>query len=208
MAGATDELVDRGRRSAAAAGERLCIATRTVRPVAEMIRFVVGPGGAVVPDLKRRLPGRGVWVTARRRLIEAAVKRQAFARSLKGEANTAADLAEVIEGLLERSALDALSIAHKAGLTVLGFSRVEAALAALPVLALIRARDAGAEGARKLAALRRGDQAPVSIELFTSAQLDLAVGRLNVVHAALLAGRASETFLDRWRILEFFGADD
>jgi predicted RNA-binding protein YlxR (DUF448 family) len=199
---------DQGQRSAAAATERLCIATRAVRPVGEMIRFVAGPDGTVVPDLKRRLPGRGVWVTARRRLVEEAVRRQAFGRSLKGKANAPADLAEALDRLLERSALDALSIAHKAGLAVLGFARVEAALAEGPVVALIRARDGGAEGARKLAALRRRDQAPVNIEVFDSAQLDLAVGRLNVVHAALLAGRASETVLERWRILESFRAEE
>jgi len=207
VAEAGNGTADRGRRDAAAT-ERLCIATRTVRPVAEMIRFVAGPGGTVVPDLKRRLPGRGVWVTARRRLVEDAVRRQAFSRGLKGKAAAPADLAAALEALLERSALDALSIAHKAGLTVMGFARVEAALAERPVVALIRARDAGAEGGRKLARLRNRDQAPVAIEVFTSAQLDLAVGRLNVVHAALLAGRASETFLERWRILESFRADD
>jgi uncharacterized protein len=202
-----DGTTDRGRRSATAAHARLCAATRMVRPVAEMIRFVAGPGGTVVPDLKRRLPGRGVWVTARRRLIEDAVRRQIFGRGLKDKVTAAADLAEALEALLEHSALDALSIAHKAGLTVLGFARVEAALVEQPVMALIRARDAGADGARKLARLRRSDPAPVNIEVFTSAQLDLAVGRLNVVHAALLAGRASETCLERWRILESFRAD-
>jgi uncharacterized protein len=100
-------------------------------------------------------------------------------------------------------------MAHKAGLTVLGYARVEAALREQPVVALIRARDAGKDGARKLARLQQGGQGqgPVNIETFTSAQLDLAVGRLNVVNAALLAGRASETFLERWRILESFRAE-
>jgi predicted RNA-binding protein YlxR (DUF448 family) len=199
---------DEGRKSAADAADRLCIATRTVRPAAEMIRFVAGPGGTVVPDLKRRLPGRGVWVTARRTLVAEAVKRQAFGRGLKCAAHARADLPDTVEGLLERAVLDALSIAHKAGLAVLGFSRVEAALTEQAVVALIRARDGGADGARKLASLQRGDPAPARVEVFTSAQLDLAVGRLNVVHAALLAGRASETFLERWRILESFRADE
>jgi uncharacterized protein len=203
VAHAADVTADQGRRSAAAATERLCIATRTVRPIAEMIRFVAGPGGAVVPDLKRRLPGRGVWITARRRLVEDAVKRQAFARGLKGKATAPPDLPETIETLLERSALDALSIAYKAGLVVLGFTRVETALTEQPVVALIRARDAGVDGGRKLASVRRGDPALIHVEVFNSAQLDLAV-----VHAALLAGRASETFLERWRILESFRADD
>src|SRR5262249_954143 len=123
-----------------------------------------------------------------------------------------ADLADTLDGLLERSALDALSIAHKAGLVILGFSKVEAAVAALPLVALFRARDAGAETGPRLAGAikRRAGRMPEGkiVEAFTSAQLDLALGRLNVVHAALLAGRASETFLARWRFLEYFRADD
>jgi predicted RNA-binding protein YlxR (DUF448 family) len=209
---AADAITDLGPHGAAAATERLCIATREVRPVGEMIRFVAGPDGAVVPDLKRRLPGRGVWVTARRRVVEEAVRRRVFGRGLKGDVKAPADLAELLDGLLERSALDALSMAHKAGLVVLGFAKVEAAVASGPVVALMRARDAGADAGRKLAAaLRRradGRTEGKIVEAFTSAQLDLALGRLNVVHAALLTGRASETFLGRWQILESFRVDD
>jgi predicted RNA-binding protein YlxR (DUF448 family) len=205
---AADGNADRGRRGVAAATSRLCIATREVRPVEEMIRFVADPNGTVVPDLKRRLPGRGVWVTARRRLVEEAVKRRAFGRGLKGNVNAPADLPAALDRLLERSVLDALSMAYKAGLVVLGFARVEAALASGQVVALIKARDAGADGARKLARIEQGSPRAVNVEVFTTDQLDLAVGRLNVVHAALLAGRASETFLARWRILELFRADE
>jgi predicted RNA-binding protein YlxR (DUF448 family) len=205
-------MTDLGPHGAAAATERLCIATREVRPVGEMIRFVAGPDGAVVPDLKRRLPGRGVWLTARRRVVEEAVRRRVFGRGLKGDVRAPADLPEVLDALLERSALDALSMSHKAGLVVLGFAKVEAAVASGPVIALLRARDAGADGGRKLtAALRRradGGTDRKIVEAFASAQLDLALGRLNVVHAALLTGRASETFLGRWQILESFRVDD
>jgi uncharacterized protein len=200
---------DRGPRNAAAVAERMCIATRTVRPVGELIRFVAGPEG-LVPDLKRRLPGRGVWVTARRSDVEAAVKRHAFQKSLRADVKVPSNLAQMVDGLLERAALDALSIAHKASLVVTGFTRVEAAIAGRDVVALLQARDAGADGSRKLAAAlaRRGEGAP-PVEIlssFTTDQLDLALGRLNVVHAALLAGRAVETFLARWRILECFRA--
>jgi uncharacterized protein len=197
---------------AAAAQERLCIATREVRPIGELIRFVAGPDGVVVPDLKRRLPGRGVWITARRHFVEEAVRRRAFGRAFKADIKVSAELADELEQLLERSALNALSIAHKAGLVLLGFAKIEAAVATAPVVALLRARDAGEEGGRKLAAAfrrRAGDAAKGKIvEAFTSAQLDLALGRLNVVHAALLAGQASETFLARSRFVECFRADN
>jgi hypothetical protein len=153
-----------------------------------------------------------VWVSARRSQVEAAVKRRAFQKSLRADVKVPSGLAEMVDGLLERWALDALSIAHKASLVVTGFTRVEAAIAGPAVVALLQARDAGAEGSRKLAAalVRRGKEAvPVEIVAsFTGDQLDLALGRLNVVHAALLAGRAVETFLARWRILECFRADE
>ncbi len=209
---AEDAVTVCGAHAAAAPRERLCIATRQVRPIGELVRFVIGPHGAVVPDLKRRLPGRGVWITARRHLVEEAVRRRMFGHSFKADVTVSAELADELDRLLEQLALNALSIAHKAGLVISGFARVEAAVATAPLVALIRARDAGEENGRRLAAaLRRradhGAEAKIA-EAFTSAQLDLALGRLNVVHAALLAGRASETFLARWRFLEYFRADN
>jgi hypothetical protein len=191
--------------------ERLCIVAREVKPVTEMIRFVIGPDRDVVPDLKRRLPGRGVWVTGTRAAVAEAVKRRAFGRGFKAEVRVAPDLADEVERLLERSALDALSIARKAGRVVMGFAQVERALASEPVVALLHAADAGREGVRKLAAAARsrpGGKAgdlPV-MDHFTAAQLDLAFGRPNVVHAALLAGSASDGFLARYRNLERFRA--
>src|SRR5260221_2217535 len=196
----------------AAPRERLCIATREVRPVGELMRFVAGPVGSVVPDLKNRLPGRGVWITARRHLVEEAVRRRLFGRSFKADVKFSAEFADELDRLRERSALNALSIAHKAGLVILGFGKVETAVATAHLVALIRARDAGEESGRRLAAAlrRRADHGAGAkiVEVFPSAQLDLALGRLNVVHAALLAGRASETFLVRWRFLEYFRADN
>ena len=189
--------------------ERLCIVTREVRPVTDLIRFVIGPDGEVVPDLRRRLPGRGVWVTATRAAVAEAVKRRAFARGFKAEARVAPDLADAVERLLEKAVLDALSMVHKAGRSALGFAQVERALANELVVALLHAADAGRDGVRKLtgaAASRRGEKAgdlPV-VDRFTGAQLDLAFGRPNVVHAALLAGSASDGFLARYRNLERF----
>lgn len=201
---------DRGPR--APATERLCIVSRAVKPVGEMLRFVVGPDGSVVPDLRRRLPGRGVWVTANRQVLAEAVKRQAFRRGFKAEVRVAADLVERVEKLLERAVLDALAIAHKAGLVAIGFARVEAVLPDHPVAALIEASGAAPDGARKIRAAARhrfgervGDV--TLIDAFTSTQLNLALGRPNVVHAALLAGSASESVLGRWRTLDRFRAD-
>jgi predicted RNA-binding protein YlxR (DUF448 family) len=202
--------IDEGPRDARGAPERTCVVTRAVRPVDELIRFVVAPDGAVVPDLKRRLPGRGVWVTARRAAVDEAVKRKGFSRGFKREVRAALDLGSEVERQLERAALDALGIAHKAGRVAIGFARTESELARGPVVAVLQAADAGPDGIRKIAAAaaRRQEQENASqipvVSAFTTAQLDLALGRSNVVHAAVLAGPASNGFLARCLSLERF----
>jgi uncharacterized protein len=191
--------------------ERLCVATRAVRPVSDLIRFVIGPDGEAVPDLKRKLPGRGVWVTATRDVLGEAIKRKAFARGFKREVRLPADLLERTGRLLEQAALDALSICAKAGSVASGFAKVENALARDHVVALLHAAEAAPDGVKKLnAALRRSPRPgaiPV-IQLLSGAQLDLALGRPNVIHAALLAGPVSDTFLARLRRLERFRTGD
>lgn len=192
--------------------ERLCAATRKVRPVAELIRFVVGPNGEAVPDIKRKLPGRGVWVTATREAVSEAVRRKIFARGFRRDVRLPADLVGRTQELLERAVLDTLAIAGKAGLVLCGFTKVENALDAGPgLIALIHAAEAAPDGVRKLdAALRRraGAEAIKVTRILTSAQLDLALGRPNVIHAALQAGPSADTFLARlWRLERFRTGD-
>jgi hypothetical protein len=186
--------------------ERLCAVSRTVKPVDELIRFVVGPDG-IVPDLKRKLPGRGLWITADKLTLKDAVTRNVFARGFKRDIRATAELIERTESLLQRAVLDSRAIAGKAGSVLTGFAKVEAAVAREPIVGLIHASDAGHDGVAKLAgALRHrpdGDRIP-TIKTFTTAQLDLALGRSNVVHAALLAGPANDTVLARLARLERF----
>jgi uncharacterized protein len=209
MIAANEIELDSGPRAKAA--ERLCVATREVRPVADLIRFVIGPDGEAVPDLKRNLPGRGVWVTATQGMLGEAIKRKAFARGFKREVRLPADLVERTGRLLEQSVLDALAICAKAGSVASGFAKVENALAHDHVVALLHAAEAAPDGVKKLdAALRRtlrSGTIPV-IQVLSGAQLDLALGRPNVIHAALLAGPVSDTFLARLRRLERFRTGD
>ena len=187
--------------------ERFCAATGAVKPVDDMIRFVLAPDGAAVPDLKRRLPGRGVWISATRDALRTAVARKAFARSFRRDVRVAADFVETTEALIERAALDALAMSHKARRLALGFGKAEAALARDKVIALIHAADAAPDGVKKLNAAARRGFGPEGLALvngFTSAQLDLALGRSNVIHAALLAGSESDTFLARAARLDRF----
>jgi predicted RNA-binding protein YlxR (DUF448 family) len=170
--------------------------TRRPHPVEELIRFVRSPDGKVVPDLKRRLPGRGVWVEARKDRIEEAAKRNVFARGFKDKAEAASDLAAEVEALIERQALDMLAMANKAGRVVTGFGKVESALGTKGVAAVLHATDGAADGKRKLGGPAKKAAVPV-IEVFTSGQMDLALGKENVIHAALLADAVSTAFLAR-----------
>jgi predicted RNA-binding protein YlxR (DUF448 family) len=200
----TTELDD-GPRSRGA--ERFCVATRAVRPVEHMIRFVIAPNGEAVADIKQNLPGRGVWVTATRSALDQALKANAFARGFRRDVRLAGDLVLRTERLLESAALDALAVARKAGLVAMGFAQVETALKRDAIIALLHAAEAAPDGVKKLdSALRQSRQSGSVrvIRILTTGQLDLALGRPNVIHAALLAGRASETFMARLRRLERF----
>jgi len=190
--------------------ERQCAVTREVHPISSLIRFVLDPEGQVVPDLKRVLPGRGVWVTATGKIVASAEKdrKKIFGRGFKCEARVEPGLADRVDALLERSALQALSMTRKAGELVTGYAKVDAALRRDAVIGLIHASDAAGDGVRKLAAVVAAREELANgcqiVRLFDSTQLDLALGRSNVIHAALLAGQASENFLARVRDMERF----
>ena len=205
-----DPDLDNGPRTDKSATMRMCAVSRKVRPIDQLIRFVVSPSGAVVPDLKRKLPGRGLWVSASHRLVAEAVRHNQFSRGFRRDVRAAATLADDTEALLVRSTIDALAVAAKAGQVASGFSKVEGALAGPrpAVEALIHASDGASDGIRKLDALARQNTGNIGksgefsiVTALTSAQLDLALGRSNVIHAALLAGSASRTFLSRSQIL-------
>jgi uncharacterized protein len=215
MLAIVDGELDNGPRTKSAT-MRMCAVSREVRPVDELIRFVLSPQGEVVPDLKRKLPGRGLWITASRARVAEAVRRNQFSRGFKRDVRAAQTLASDTEKLLVRGAIEALAMAAKAGQVVSGFAKVEEALAGGQATALIHASDGAADGIRKLDAIvrqRGGNHGeslifPIVTEL-TSAELDLALGRANVVHAALLAGPAGKTFLSRSQILvRYRMADD
>jgi len=208
MLALADPDLDKGPRTDKSATVRMCAVSREQRPIDELIRFVVSPQGEVVPDLKHKLPGRGLWISASRQTIAEAVRRHQFKRGFKRDVRVAATLPADTENLLARSAVEALAIAAKAGRVISGFAKVEAALGGAGVQALIHASDGAEDGIRKLNVLARqnaGNRSQIAgfqvITALTSSELDLALGRSNVVHAALLAGPAGKTFLSRSQIL-------
>lgn len=200
--------------------ERTCAVTRAKLAPEDLIRFVCGPDGTMTPDLAHRLPGRGVWVTLDRPTVEEAARRNVFARSLKRDVTVPDDLAGLIERLLRTRCTQALALANKAGLVVAGFAKVEAQIASGAVAALLHAADASQDGAAKLDGKLRArayiealakapdlvdeaasptparavSQAKIITDL-TIDELSLALGRENVVHAAVIHGGAARYFL-------------
>lgn len=168
------------------APERTCIVTRKILPKERMIRFVAAPDGTIVPDLKGDLPGRGLWVTAERAILDEAIKKHAFTKVTKGKARAEAGLTDRVEGLLERQFLDQLGLAKKSGHLVAGFDKVEAALRAGQVKFLLEASDGAADGRGKLARL-----AGPGVEIWAplpSEALAPALGRQHAIHVAVKPG--------------------
>lgn len=189
--------------------ERMCAVTRQVASIDDLIRFVVSPSGEVIADLKRKLPGRGLWVSLSHSAVADAARRGVFAKSFKRDLKVSAALADDTGRLMVRGVAEALAMAAKAGQVVSGFAKVEAAIDGRQAVALIHATDGAADGIRKLkakieAAARKNaadsTDFPV-VSVLTTDELDLALGRANVVHAALLAGPAGKTFLTRSQML-------
>jgi predicted RNA-binding protein YlxR (DUF448 family) len=190
--------------------DRTCIVSRRPAGPDELVRFVVGPDGTVVPDLKRNLPGRGCWVTADREHVDKAVKKGAFARALKAQVTVPPDLGGMVDRLLAKSALGALGLARKAGAVALGATKVEAAVRSGAALLVLHATEASEDGLRKIAQARRatahiGGPEIRAYKLFSEQELGLALGGTNVIHAAVLAGDAGRmaekrmVALDRYR---------
>ncbi|MBC6715260.1 RNA-binding protein [Aurantimonas sp. DM33-3] len=186
---------DAGDEAEVELNDRTCIVSRRTCDPADLIRFVRGPDGAVVPDLRRRLPGRGAHVSLDRTLVDEAVRRKLFARAFRAQVTGPADLGDQVDGLLAKAALGALGLARKAGQLVTGATKVDTAIRSGRALMVIHASDAAPDGIRKLDAARRavaatGGTEISSLRLLDADELGLAFGQGNVIHAAILAGGA------------------
>jgi len=187
--------------------DRTCIVTRRQAEPDELIRFVAGPDSVIVADLKRNLPGRGCWVTADRLHIDKAAGRKLFARALRKDVTVPPDLGEAVDALLGRAALGVLGLARKAGAVALGATKVESAVRSGKALLVLHAREASEDGVRKITQARRatayaGGPEIYAYKLFSEAELSLALGATNVIHAAVLAQEAGNAVLKRMVALD------
>lgn len=184
-----------GLAAATSERERRDLVTREVMEEARLIRFVAGPDGAVVPDLARRLPGRGLWVAADRTSVETAAKKGLFARAAKAPLKAEPGLADTVERLLAKRCLEQLGLARREGVLISGFEKAAAAIRSGRAAWLVEASDGSADGRGKLLGLaRHAVPAPGICGAFSSDELSLALGLENVIHAVLLAGGRA----DRW----------
>jgi predicted RNA-binding protein YlxR (DUF448 family) len=188
--------------------ERRCALTLEVKPAAELIRFVVGPDGVLVPDTDARADGRGVWVSLGEKIVAEAVRRKAFARSLKSAVTVPDDLPALTRHRLEQRFVNSLQMARKAGQLLTGALKVKTALETGEAIALVTATDAAEDGRKKMlatlkasskAAQEQGLESPdrPHFELLDSAQLGLALGIESVIHAAPTQGAAGEAAVKR-----------
>jgi uncharacterized protein len=180
----------------------MCIVTRESADDDALLRFVLSPDGVVTPDLARKLPGRGVWVSLSRKVLAEAVKKQAFARGFEGPAKADADLPDRVGTLLRQQALSTLMLARKAGQAVAGSMKVESTLTRGPVRVLLHADVAQPDGCRKLDKLAQPKT--VIFRSFRSDEMDLAFGRPNVIHAAVASGGIAARMVDCIRRIQKF----
>ncbi|WEX88523.1 RNA-binding protein [Sinorhizobium garamanticum] len=188
---------------------RTCIVSRESGSPDELIRFVAGPDGRVVPDLKRQLPGRGCWIKAERALVEKAVAKKLFARALKADVRADAALADDVDRLLVEQLAGMMNMARKAGQFVSGATKTEQAVRGLAALGVFHAIDAAADGVRKIDQARKAMSFVVENETeipafrsFTVAEMEGLLGSNAFIHAAALAGQAGEGVVKRAIMLE------
>ncbi|MEE9317819.1 MAG: RNA-binding protein [Rhodospirillales bacterium] len=179
-------------RSGGASPLRKCIATGALRPKDEMLRFVVGPDGSLVPDLDGCLPGRGLWLSAERDMVNTACAKGLFSRAARHRVEVSADLAEQLEGLMVRRCLDLLGLARRAGEAVAGFEKARAWLREGKGGVILQARDGAADGREKIKALAPG---LATVDLFEAQELGRALGRDRAVHVVMAEGRLAESLM-------------
>jgi predicted RNA-binding protein YlxR (DUF448 family)/ribosomal protein L30E len=211
MPGTVADLDPPGEETEETGPNRRCIVTGEVRPKAELLRFVIAPDDTVVPDLNHRLPGRGIWLSARRDVVNTAVAKRQFARAARRPVVAPDDLAGRIETMLVRRCLDGLGFARRAGKAVCGFEKVCAEVRAGRAALILAARDAGRDGREKVRALAAGLSAGrpvVVLELFDGAELGSVFGRDAAVHVCLSPGKLAGRLVGEAALLAGFRQSD
>lgn len=193
-----------GRAKNEAGPERRCIMSGEVQPKAGLIRLVAGPDGQLAADLAEKLPGRGIWITADRPVIEKAAAKGLFSRAARAAVSPPEGLADQIETGLARRVVELVSLARKAGIAVAGFEKVKDWLSAGRAQVLLQASDGSDRGKGKLWTPPGGRW----FGCLTASELGLSFGRDHVIHGALAPGGLTDKVIrDAGRLSGLRGID-
>jgi len=172
--------------------QRKCIVSGAVKPVSEMLRFVVGPNGYVVFDAKGKLPGRGLWLSARLDMLKTATVKNVFSKAARVRVQVPENLVDEVIRQLRVGCLSRVGLARRAGLLTQGYEKVRAALKANPFGVLLEASDGAQDGRDKITRLAPDVKV---VAHFTAKELGQAMGRDNAVHALVEPGKMAEAIL-------------
>lgn len=180
---------------------RKCIVSGELQNKEKMLRFTMTPDCRIIPDFKKKLPGKGIWVKNSKTALHTAVAKNLFSKAVKKNAKVDDGLVEMVEGLLKKRGLDAISLARKAGILLTGFEKVSDAIKKDKVAFILEARDAGADGHNRIMLLAK------NLEVFRTyeiEELDKALDKVNTVHAAFLRSEMAKAVHNEFSRLEDF----
>jgi uncharacterized protein len=184
---------------------RRCVVSGSTLPVSSLMRFVVGPGDCVVPDICATLPGRGMWLSADRNTVKTAQAQRHFSRAARQVVSVADDLVDQVESLLAQRCIDLIGLARRGGQAICGFEKVRGWLEEGGVGCLVIAEESAASGREKLVFMSA--DAPV-IRALTADEIGRAFGRERSVFAALKTGGLARKFVvDAERLNGFRGTN-
>lgn len=181
--------------------DRKCIVTGEVKPKEALLRFTISPDNTVVPDFKKKLPGKGIYVSNSKKALETAVSKNLFSKAMKKNVKAGAELIQTVENILRKKGLESISLAKKAGILVTGFEKVSEKIKREKIAFLLEAKDAGADGRKKMAALAKNMEV---FALYDVEELDKALDRVNTVHAAFVKGEMSKMVYNEFHRFQTF----
>ena len=177
---------------------RTCLITGEEKPQELLLRFTLTPDCQVIPDFKKRLSGKGFYISNSKQLLTDAINKNVF-RKLGKSTSIIPNLVEIVENILKNKALDSINLANKAGDLVCGLDKIKEKLSKNQVAFLLQAENAGADGKKKISSAAKDTEI---LTLFNSEELDKALNKTNTVHIAILKGSMSQNVynqLQKWQ---------
>ena len=168
---------------------RKCIVSGEILPKEALLRFCITPDNEVVPDFKKRLPGKGIYVSNAKTLLDKAISANIFSKAAKKKVHPMADLSAVVEKLLRHNALQAVSLARKAGVVVFGLDKVLDVIKREKAAFVLEAKGAGADGHQRVLLVAKNMEI---FQVLETEELDQALNKENTVHAAILKSEMAQ----------------